>query len=415
MLLLAIPLMVAVAVLAVAWGYATSWAIRPRRLVVVVVVVIGSYFMLSTIAVSFRQKQAAAFPSRLHVAAGRLLDENNHDVGVLRGFNVHVAATPSDTGFVWSQADYTAMSAIGTKLVRHIVHWDAFEQQPGVVNPTAIASLDTAIARARAAGIYTTLSIHLNVGREPAWARTTGNELSDYMAHGRTLTQYLAKRYKDEKAVIGLNINEPPVVSLDTILNDYVAMVPWWQASAPLWPVWVAPSAYGNGTPYPSSGTQVSTARLKALDTQNRGVIVEWHDYLNAAGSNGTYQSNGEIAPIQQSSSFTAQFQGRGGNYNYPNTAQTRTDFANAIAPHSKLVATSGTFTLAIGEFGMDNMLSGEPAFVADKATAYRTSNATIELWWNYDTTGNTTNNPWAARPNGTWRPSIVQWMKTAP
>ena len=343
----------------------------------------------------------AGFPSRLKAVTGRLIDENGADIGILKGMNVHVAPTTSSPTFVWPQSDYTAMGQVGMRFVRHVIHWDVFEPTEDALNQTAIASLDTAISRAKTAGMYTLLEVHLNVGRVPAWAQDTSSEWSDFVANGRTITQYLAARYKDEKAVIGFNPNEPPTVSLTAIMDGYDQIVPWWQQIAPAWPVWVSPSAYGNGTPTPRSGTPASISRYQALNN-GRGIIIEFHDYLNQGSD--SYQANGSINPIQQGG--TAEFHGWGGNYPYRDTIQSRSDIALHLQPQTAFT-TAGGFALAIAEFGMDNR-SGELAYVRDKIAAFRQARSVVECWWNYDTN---VSNPWAPRPGGIWRQAILDWM----
>lgn len=354
----------------------------------------------------------ALFPSRIHIGAGRLLDKNNYDIGTLRGFNVHVAATVDGADFVWSQADYTAMQALGATLVRHVIMWDVFEQSAGVFDAVALASLDTAIARAGAAKLYTVLSApHLNVGRVPTWAQTTGNEWDDYIAHGQALIQMLAARYKGNQFVIGMYPNEPTTADLGHLMTGYQTTTAWHTGIATAWPVWINPTAYGNGTPSPRVGTQINPATIAGLDPHGHGVILEWHDYLNLAGSFSTdgYQDDGAIAPIQQASNFTAQYHGWGGDYNYPNTVQSRADFAAHVAPLEALVKTNAKFALAVGEFGMDSVQSGEPAFVADKTAAHKAAGAVVALCWVYDV--NVSAEPFSARPSGAWRPSMVAWL----
>jgi hypothetical protein len=358
----------------------------------------------------------ATFPSRVHVSGGRLLDANGNDLGVLKGFNVHVAATVADPSFVWPQGDYDAMAAAGARIVRHVVHWDVFEPSAGAFNATALSSLDTAIARAKAAGMYTVLSApHLNVNRLPAWAKTEPDEWRDYVVHGQGLTQTLARRYKDEPAVIGMAPNEPPVISIARQTADMGIITGWYTPIATGWPVWVSMTAYGNGTPYPASGDVAVPAMMNALDVNGHGVIIDWHDYLNESGSYETYgagyQWNGNIAPVQHvPGTFTAHFHGWGGNYNYPDTAATRQDFADHIAPLAQLRNTSPNFALAVGEFGMDNVQSGERAFVRDKATAYDNVGAVVQMWWLYSTSS-IAGDPFSARPSGSWRQSTLDWL----
>ncbi len=42
---------------------------------------------------------------------------------------------------------------------------------------------------------------------------------------------------------------------------------------------------------------------------------------------------------------------------------------------------------------------------------AWADAGSVIGIEWNYDVTTNTSINPWAARPGGTWRPSTSAWL----
>jgi hypothetical protein len=373
----------------------------------------------------------AAYPSRVKVVNHALVDVNGFDVGVLKGFNTNVASTVGGENFAFSQADYTAMSTLtngasvaGPGINRLVCHWDVFEQSAGVIHGlsnqndplsaatagSALASLDTSIQRAYAAGRYVVLDLpHLNVGRIPAWVPATAaagtplagqtNELARYAASGQNLTQKIAARYANPAtspigaaagAVIGGFPNESPTVPMADIMTAFETICGWYRAVAPAWPIWIAPTAFGNGTPYPSSAPAINTTRLLALDTNNVGIICAWNTYLIKTGTGGfTYQGNGSIAPIQQIPTTGAHFFGWGdADFVYPDTAAARTVLANHIAPLSTLRAVDSRIAIAITEFGSDRATdTSHDAWVRDTVNTFRGVGAVAEIWWQYGTT----------------------------
>lgn len=362
---------------------------------------------------------AFAYFSRLHVAGGRLRNSGGGDLGQLKGFDVLVGAG-GDT-FVWSQADYSAMAAAGAKIVRQAVFWDILEPTAGSLDSTLLATLDTAIARAANAGLYTVLDCpHLNLGRTPSWAQTEANEWLDYVVHGQYMTQQIATRYASNVSVIGMAANEPPAADLGSMMTGYQTIVPWYTSIATAWPVWLSGGLYGAGTPYPTGAfTQLNPATYKALDVNGTGCIIQYHDYLNADNGDTTtypegHQPNGTEAVTNQVGAAGWQFHGWGDNWNYPNTAQSRADLAAHIADMATFTATYSSFVLAVEEFGMDNTQSGEPAYGTDKGNCFNAVKAQIQMWWDYDTAAVTTNG-FSARPSGTWRASVSNWLALAP
>lgn len=353
---------------------------------------------------------------RLRIENGQFVS-NGSPVGLLKGFNVQVASTISSQSFVWPAQTYIDIANMGCKLVRHPIFWDVFEPTRGTFNPAAIESLDMAIYQAENAGLYSILSLpHLLAGREPKWVNSSGNILTDWLTNGQELTQFIANRYSSNLSVIGCDMNEPPGNGVAIIQQAYTTYVNWWQAESQLWPLWIS-FCYANATPYPDTGPQVNPLFFKNLDKHNLGVIFSVHDYLNSAGTYGIYQkagtgNTGNIAPVNQSpNDFTAQFHGWGNYWTYPNTNQTRADFASLLAPYIKLASSYGTFALAVTEFGMDSI--NDTNWVQDKVAAFNNAKTVAQLWWDYNVqpVSNSSADPFSARPNQTWRPSIQNWL----
>ena len=65
-------------------------------------------------------------------------------------------------GRTWDQSRYDQIRAKGFNTVRMVLYWDDFEPSPGAFDQTNLATLDTAIARAKAAGLWVVLDeIHI--------------------------------------------------------------------------------------------------------------------------------------------------------------------------------------------------------------------------------------------------------------
>src|SRR4051812_10582756 len=85
----------------------------------------------------------------------------------------------SQPGNTWPQARYDQMKAKGFGTVRFDLHWSDFESTSGQFNQTNLQTLDTAIARAKAAGLSVVLVGTMNYGSDgmnfyPAWAKALG-------------------------------------------------------------------------------------------------------------------------------------------------------------------------------------------------------------------------------------------------
>ena len=367
---------------------------------------------------------AAPFPSRWAVSNHHFIDENGVDLGVPKGFNWNTigGGLPfANSVFVETAALIATAAVAGPPLLRTVIPWDLVETAAGVFagisSPTgaatagsAFASIDTTIQRAYDNGCYVYLDLHLLdasystgggvYGRVPVWAQTgsspagVGNAWTWYITNGQAITQCLAQRYGNPatspigaaaKAVVGFSPNEPPTVSIPAIQTGFAALVPWWQTYAPLWPVWISPQPYGGGNPYPSGATGVNLASLLALDTQGRGIAVDWHNYLNVTGTASTdgYQSNGGIDPVEQVTNGS-QFHGWGGLYDYPDTSGSRADIAAHMAPLVTLRDKDPSIAICMMEFGMDHQEAGSnhDAWILDTINAARAAGFTAELWW---------------------------------
>jgi hypothetical protein len=359
----------------------------------------------------------APFPSRLRAVGRSIVDENGYVLPLMRGFNMHVGP-----GFTWDQSHFDAIAAAGGKINRAVIHWDQFEPSKGVVDPTAIANLDLHIARARAAGIYTLLELHLNVGRTPSWTQDKPTEVERYAAYGQTLTQYLANRYGNPaspqytKAVVGFGLNEPPLEdnairngngSIPYLESKQRQMISWMRALAPSWIGFVA-YGYAQATPiydHTWQNPNAIDADPAAYDGVGGNVVIDLHDY--SEGCNNTdpncdgRQYNGMIWPTYQGGPLVSV------GTAYTSSSLRLSQQAAYIKPYATFSARAG-IPLMIGEWGWSSG-SGESAWMADKQISWANAGTVIQIQWNYDVSS--TNTVWAARPGGVWRPSVSRWL----
>ncbi len=373
----------------------------------------------------------ATFPSRLKTSGRQIVDENGCVMPKLKGFSVYL--NPS---YTHSQSDFNDMAALGAKINRATIHWDEFEPTQGNIDPTG---LDLHIARAQAAGMYTMLELHLNIGKDPGWTAGYSDEMEKYSHYGQTITQYLANRYgnpaspKYNKSVIGFGLNEPPLGNA-TIRNGNNAipymetkqqqMISWMRAPgyAPSWIGFVA-EAYAGATPLYDHSWQnanATDASPTAYNAVGGNIIYDLHDYMMGCAIPGTTtlstdpncdgrQWNGQNYPIYQGgpqigteqNAFSA----------YMSTAVSRGQFAAYLKPY-KTFTTQANVPLMIGEWGWTAGKANEVAFVNDKKAAWADAGTSIEIYWDYNATPNTSEDPWASRPGGAWRPSILEWVK---
>ncbi|MEA2221386.1 MAG: hypothetical protein QOJ35_4012 [Solirubrobacteraceae bacterium] len=367
----------------------------------------------------------APFPSRLKASGRSIVDENGYVLPTLRGFNMHVSP-----GFTWDQANFDTIAAAGGKINRAVIVWDQFEPTKGVVDATAIANLDLHVARAQAAGIYTLLELHLNVGRTPSWASDKPTELERYAAYGQTLTQYLADRYgnpaspKYTKDVIGFGLNEPPLED-STIRNGNSSipylegiqrtMISWMRAPGDA-PSWIGFVAYGYASQTPiydhtKENPNAVDASPTAFDAVGGNVVIDVHDYMaqctNTDPSCDGRQWNGNIYTSTQGGPMVYSEQATA----YTSTTVTRSQHMAYVKPY-KTFSTQANIPLMLGEWGWPSGVAGESAWVDDKKAAWGDAGTVIQIQWNYG--NSTTQGVWVARPNNTWRPSISAWLAGA-
>lgn len=380
-------------------------------------------------AISFGQN-SAPFPSRMRTSGRGLVNENGQPMATLKGFNMQIAKD-----FVWSQADFNEIAAKGGDINRVVVFWDDLEPTQGTVNQATINNLDTHIARAQAAGLYTEIELHLNVGRYPAWTSAHASEIEKYAHFGQNVTQYIANRYgnpsspKFTKAVIGFGLNEPPLddaairngnSSVPYLESIQRTMISWFRAPGYA-PDWIGFVAYGYAAATPTydrtfQNPNAVNADPRAYESVGGNVVIDFHDYFvgitgpTAGDPNAqARQWNGMIFPTYQGGPM--QVPDSSPAPNYVSTSVARSQLDRYFAPYINF-STTANIPLMVGEWGWVPSANGFDAWIQDHMNVWDNAPTVIQMCWDYNVTTDTNNDPWAARPGGVWRPQVLTWLQ---
>jgi hypothetical protein len=289
---------------------------------------------------------------------------------LLKGFNV-VPVWRGNPGSTWDASRYLQIKAKGFDAVRFVLYWRDFEPQRGVFNQTSLATLDTAIARAKAAGLYVILDeIHLwgsgGFQDVPGWAQI-GDSVATIQANGGGFVTMLAARYRDEPAVAGYDlVNEPYRTPIDQngVLSMYDALIRQVRAVDPDKIILLEPS-YGDTS---IAGSLADFSRL----SDKRNVVWQLHDYF-AGGDDDGYRSDG-------AQTGTYVWDGATG-YANPNPAQLEAH----LLVHLQKAAQVG-LPVWIGEFGIGNGAVNRDRWIADQVALFRRYGLGY-AWWEYHTT----------------------------
>ena len=176
---------------------------------------------------------------RPHVSALQQLHATSTDAFVradgtrvaLTGLNV-TPVWSNSPGKTWGRERYASMAAKGFNSVRLVLYWDDFEPSRGRFDQASLATLDKAVSRAKAAGLWVVLDmIHLSGphGLEdvPRWAQS-GDSVASVQANAHAYVRLLARRYRDEPAVAAYDpVNEPYRWPIDqnAVLRMYDALI----------------------------------------------------------------------------------------------------------------------------------------------------------------------------------------------
>ncbi len=286
---------------------------------------------------------------------------------VLNGLNISPvwSGTPGRT---FDRDRYEAIATKGFNSVRFVLYWSDFEPQRGRFDETSVTTLDTAVARAKAAGLYVVLDmIHLfgdkGLDTVPAWARS-GDSVASVQSNASGYLRMLAERFRDEPAVAAYDpVSEPRRWPIDqnAVLRMYDRLIRAIRQVDPDKIVMVEPT-------YGDTSIADGCADLSNL-TFRENVVFSIHVFF--AGGHST----GHGADCRQV-----------GRYGWD--GETGYDVADAAALRAHLRTYLDTLTpegipVYVGEWGM-----GEPA--ANRDAWIRAMNALFEeyglsrAWWQY-------------------------------
>jgi hypothetical protein len=304
---------------------------------------------------------------------------------------------------------------------------------------TYVSEIDSHLAEAQAAGIYTELDIHLNVDQVPTCAVDGTSETTKYINYGQWITQYLANRYGNPLSshytadVVGFGLNEPPPPDNVSPENYNPAleqvqrtMLTWIRGSdgiggaAPQWIGFVA-YAWANQAPVfnvPGESSNCSncvTADPNAYESVGGNVVLDFHDYMlgcissawtaasgntNAAACDGRNSTGG---PYHDSNSGGYQISvGESAYPTYPASGESETvdkqQLDNYAAPYTSF-ASSANIPLMIGEFGWNasTNTTGAANYMNDLESSWQNGSPVIEMEWDYNV--NPQQDSWAANP----------------
>ena len=316
---------------------------------------------------------SAPFPSRLHATGGKVRDAAGAPV-VMRGFNV-IPVWYENPGLTWGPEHYRQIAAAGFNTVRFMLHWDTMEPRRGEVDRTHLATLDLAVARARAAGLYvvlTPITVYKGDRFTPAWAKR-GDALVAIERDASGYIRTLGARYRHEDAIAAFDlVNEPPVYPPDQnrIMRMYARLTRALRAQDPARMVVVEPS-YGNAS--------MRFADMRILKRIGN-TVFSMHDYYKG-GDGAGYLERGDLS---------VSWGPRGGRHTAMDGPEYVGRHAHEFEQHLLVnlrIMRRARIPLWIGEFGTDPTAIGGERWIREKVAIYRRHGVGY-AWWLYDPKG---------------------------
>jgi hypothetical protein len=310
-------------------------------------------------------------PAPLHATRTQpFVTPDGHAVPLV-GLNV-IPVFKHHPGQTWPAERYAQIRAKGFTAVRFVLYWDVMEPARGAFDARSFATLDTAVQRARAAGLRIVLDVvHLwgpkGFADVPAWART-GDSVTTVRTNAGPYLQRIATRYRGEPAVAAYDlVNEFHRFPIDQngVLRAYDALIGQVRRVDPAKIVMVEPT-YGDSS---IAGRLADFANL----THRRNVVWSVHDYF-AGGDDDGYAADG-----REAGRYT--FDGRTG-YPRPDPAALR---AHLLVQLRKTRAAG--IPMWVGEFGIGDGVAGHDRWIADQ-TALFARYGLGRAWWEYHTDG---------------------------
>jgi Cellulase (glycosyl hydrolase family 5) len=330
---------------------------------------------------------ARARPARLHATARHAFVRQSGTPVRLNGVNV-VPVWADSPGRTWSAARYDAIARKGFNSVRFVLYWADFEPRRGVFESRALGTLDTAVARAKAAGLYVVLDmIHLwgtgGLRDVPGWA-VSGDSVATVRENAGPYVRMLARHYRDEPTVAAYDpVSEPHRWPIDqnAVLRMYDDLIGAIRDVDPAKVVMVEPS-YGDSS---IAGACADLSNLK----HRSNVVFSIHAYFAGGDDDG-------FGPDCRQT----------GRYAWdPNVGYDAADPAPLRAhlrSYLDVLAPQG-IPLYVGEFGMGRLAPNRDRWIGDMVGLLNEFGLG-RAWWEYST--QTNDGAFSATyPDGGWRP----------
>lgn len=270
----------------------------------------------------------------------------------------------------WTQWHYNQIAQRGFNAVRFVLYWDIFEPRPGRFDLTSLKTLDTAISRAKAAGLYVILDeIHLwgpgGMSAVPGWAKT-GDSVSSVQTNGGGYLKLIARRYRANAAVAGFDLvsefyRNP--VDQNAVLRAYDLLITQVRSVDPRKIVLIEPT-FGDSS---VAGSQANFGNL----INRTNVVWSIHDFF-AGGDDDGYSADG----------------GQTGDYTWNGTTGyadlNPRELGNHLLVQLATVQQVG-LPMWIGEFGIGAGTVNHDRWIADQVALFSQYHLGWS-WWGYGT-----------------------------
>jgi hypothetical protein len=287
----------------------------------------------------------------------------------LRGLNM-IPVWRNQPGRTWAGWHYTQIARKGFNALRFVLYWDVFEPRRGSFNQTSLRTLNTAIARAKAAGLYVILDeIHLwgarGMNYVPRWARS-GDTVTTVQKNGGGYVKMLARRYRNEPAVAGYDLvsefyRQP--IDQNAVLRAYNSLILRERRVDPRKIVVIEPT-YGDSS---AAGALADFSNL----TQRTNVVWSIHDFFAGGDGDGYAPDGGQVG------NYT--WDGRSGY-----TRPSRRELENHLLVQLSTMQQVGLPTW-IGEFGIGAGTINHDKWIAGQIGLFNKYGLGW-AWWGYGT-----------------------------
>lgn len=285
---------------------------------------------------------------------------------------VNVQPIWSSSTSTWAQSHYDQIKARGFDHVRFVLFWKLMQPSRGSFDAARFATLATAVARAKSAGLYVILDvIHLygadgGLDHVPAWAVAGGGDSVDIVLRdGIPYVREIVGRYADERTVVAYDlVNEPYAWPIDNsrVLQMYDTLIREVRAIDPDKIVHVEPT-------YGSSSFAAGCADFAKL-TFRSNVVIHYHDYFAGGDDDG----------------FAASGCGAAGQHTWDMVAGYPSPDRDALRQHLQAIVSRAReigLPVYIGEYGIGAGGANHDRWIEDTVAALNALDLG-RCWWEY-------------------------------